>query len=96
MRVGRGACDHEVDPDSPQSTVHSSQPEFPFRIEVRGSFPHRSAFQLLQARRLAAPPGSQARQPSLKGGRETLDGLSQLKTLRSGLMADSSILPYLV
>jgi hypothetical protein len=38
----------------------------------------------------------QARQPSLKGGRETLDGLSQLKTLRSGLKADSSILPYLV
>jgi hypothetical protein len=49
MRVGRGACDHEVDPDSFQFTAFSLQPAMA------------SCFQLLQARRHAAPACFRAR-----------------------------------
>jgi hypothetical protein len=60
MRVGRGACDHEVD--------HT----YGVRSQISDlSTDDRPVFQLLRARGLAAPPGSQTRLPSLKGGRDS-------------------------
>jgi hypothetical protein len=56
MRVGRGACDHEVDPDSFQFTAFSLQPAMA------------SCFQLLQARRHAAPACFRARLRSSREG----------------------------